>query len=59
MSTRAHSCRRVSELSSKRLDAPLSWGERFAVRVHLLYCTGCRRFAAQVEDLRRLAKRLG
>jgi hypothetical protein len=46
------SCRDVSTLvSSDALGAP--WRRRLAVRMHLLMCAACRRFAAQVVALRR------
>jgi predicted anti-sigma-YlaC factor YlaD len=54
-----NSCRRVTQLASEALDRELSWRERLRLRVHLAYCAGCRRFAAQLGDLRRIVKRLG
>ena len=40
------------------MDTRLPWYQRLAVRVHLLYCVWCRRYAAQVEFLRKAAKGL-
>ena len=36
------SCREETQLMSQRLDRPLSFGERFSLRLHLLFCRGCR-----------------
>ena len=36
------SCREETELMSQRFERPLSFGERFGLRVHLLFCKGCR-----------------
>ncbi len=36
------SCREETQLMSQRLDRPLSLGERFGLRLHLLFCRGCR-----------------
>ena len=41
------------------MDATLSWPRRLAIRLHLLYCLGCRRYAAQVRFLRRASQALG
>jgi len=51
------SCKEVTLLASKALDTRLSWQERWAVRLHLLYCHGCRQFRKQIEFLRRVARR--
>lgn len=40
------------------MDARLSWRQRLAVRLHLLYCVWCRRYAAQILFLRKAAKEL-
>lgn len=46
------SCKEVSRLVSEGLDRDLSFGERVALRVHLLMCKGCRNFEAQMMVLR-------
>jgi len=51
------SCKEISLLASKALDSRLSWRERWAVRLHLVYCRGCREFGRQIEFLRRMARR--
>ena len=51
-------CRQVARLVSQSMDASLPWHRRLAVRIHLLYCVWCRRYAAQVRLLRKAAGRL-
>ena len=51
-------CRQVTRLVSQSMDARLPWYQRFAVRLHLLYCVWCRRYAAQVQFLRKAGKGL-
>ncbi|QDC43479.1 zf-HC2 domain-containing protein [Methylophilus medardicus] len=46
-------CKRTSVLVSQSLDRPLTWRERWAVRLHLLICVYCRRFAQQLQWIRR------
>ena len=53
------SCKDVSRLVSQGLDRRLGFGERIAVRVHLLICEGCSNFTRQVKFLRRAVARLG
>lgn len=48
------SCRRATELISKSHDAPLSFKEQLALRLHLLVCTWCRRYEKQILLLRRV-----
>jgi hypothetical protein len=40
------------------MDGNLSWPQRLAVRLHLLYCVWCRRYAAQLQFLRRASRAL-
>lgn len=47
------SCKQSSQLVSKSLDRPLTWRERFAVRLHLLICVYCRRYASQLRWIRK------
>jgi putative zinc finger protein len=51
-------CRQVTRLVSKSMDARLPWHQRLAVRFHLLYCVWCRRYAAQLQFLRKATKDL-
>jgi hypothetical protein len=47
------SCKHSTELMSRELDTHLSWRERLGLRLHLLYCTGCRHFRRQMDFLHR------
>jgi hypothetical protein len=45
-------CREVTRLVSEGEDRKLALAERAALRLHFLYCLGCRRAAAQLRFLR-------
>lgn len=49
-------CKQVSELVSREHEQPLSWGERFRLRLHLLICAGCRNFRNNVQWIRTAMK---
>lgn len=51
------SCKEISLLLSRSCDQHLTWRERLAVRLHLLYCRGCARFEKQLRFLRAAARR--
>ena len=51
-------CRHITRLISQSMDARLPWPRRLAIRLHLLYCLGCRRYAAQLRFLRRAGRQL-
>ena len=51
-------CREVTRLVSKSMDHRLPWHQRLAMRFHLLYCVWCRRYAAQIQFLRKATKAL-
>lgn len=51
-------CRQASQLLSAGLDRPLSLTERLPLQVHLLTCTGCRAFQAQMRFLREASRHL-
>jgi hypothetical protein len=51
-------CRHVTRLVSQSMDAKLPWHQRIAVRIHLLYCVWCRRYAVQIQFLRQAAKEM-
>jgi hypothetical protein len=40
------------------MEVRLPWYQRVGVRFHLLYCVWCRRYASQVQFLRKAAKGL-
>ena len=46
------SCREASRLISASLDRELTRRERWALRLHTLLCTACRRFARQTQLIR-------
>lgn len=52
------SCKEVSVLLSRACDTRLRWRERLAVRLHLLYCTGCARLERQLAFLRSIGQHL-
>ena len=45
-------CKNATHLMSEALDRRLSRRERFNLRVHLLFCRGCRTFQGQMDFLR-------
>ena len=49
-------CRQATRLVSRTMDTKLSWTSRLWIRVHLLYCVWCRRYAAQLQFMRRAAR---
>jgi len=51
-------CREHVALLSRQLDAPLSRGEAFGLRVHIVYCGGCRRFREHLRHMQSLGRTL-
>lgn len=51
------SCKDISILLSKSCDQDLGRWERATVRLHLLYCRGCRQLGKQLRFLRIVARR--
>lgn len=49
-------CHEATRVLSEAQDRPLRFTERCALRVHLLYCRGCRRFRRQLDFLRRACR---
>src|SRR5262245_53997539 len=45
-------CEEASHLASDSLDRDLSRGERWALRLHNLFCGSCRRLTKQLETVR-------
>lgn len=45
------SCEKVAELSSQRLDRPLTPKERMHLRMHFLICYFCRRYHDQLARI--------
>ena len=52
------SCKDVAKLLSSDELAGLPWWKRAEVRLHLLMCQYCSRFARQIEQLRIAARRM-
>ena len=51
------SCKDVAHLASQALEAPLTWRQRWGMRLHLLFCRLCRRYVGQLRFLERAFKR--
>ncbi len=49
-------CREHVALLSRQLDTPLSRGEAAGLRLHTLYCGGCRRFTEHLRHLQSLGQ---
>jgi anti-sigma factor ChrR (cupin superfamily) len=49
-------CRDMSTWVSRSMDLRLSWGQRLAVRMHLMMCRHCRRLYEQLLSLRGFAQ---
>lgn len=46
-----HSCRRVAELLSQRLDEPLGAIDELKLRLHLSLCSNCRNVEKQLSSV--------
>ncbi len=51
-------CEDAAHLASDALDRDLEFPERFAVRLHEVYCLGCRRYRKQLGFLRDASRKL-
>jgi len=51
-------CDGMTRLASESLDRDLNRLERVALRSHLLYCAGCRRYRRQLKLVKSALKRL-
>lgn len=49
-------CKKATRLLSAGLDRPLTLGERFSLRLHLVFCRGCRAFRSQIGLLREISR---
>ena len=52
------SCHEASRLASEALDRELTRRERWALRIHMLLCAACRKFASQLRFLRLVVAKL-
>ena len=50
------SCHESTRLLSEGQDRPLGLKERLHLRLHLLFCSGCRHFGRQMRVLRDLTR---
>lgn len=50
-------CRQAARLLSEAMDRPLTRGERLALRLHTLLCSGCRNYRRQLAFLRQACRR--
>jgi hypothetical protein len=51
------SCKEAAKASAEALEHELPFHRRFALGFHLLICSACRRYRAQVIGLNRLVRR--
>jgi hypothetical protein len=51
-------CKHAARLISRGMDERLPWGQRVALRLHLLICDACTHFNRQMRLLRRAVERL-
>ena len=52
-------CKDASHLISERQERPLGVRERWALRLHLWLCDGCRHFERQLAFMRQALRQLG
>lgn len=52
------SCKEVAHLASQAFDTPLTWRQRWGMRLHLLVCQLCRRYVDQLCFLERVFERV-
>jgi len=46
-------CQHASRLLSQQEDAPLPFGKRMKLRLHLAFCDACRNVSRQFDAIRR------
>ncbi|MGB8517549.1 MAG: zf-HC2 domain-containing protein [Gallionella sp.] len=49
-------CKQNTELLSQSQDRPATAREKWAMRLHLLVCSGCRNFDKQLAFIRKAAR---
>jgi uncharacterized membrane protein len=52
------SCKDVAHLASQAMEAPLTWRQRWGMRLHLLFCGLCRHYVGQLRFLERAFERV-
>lgn len=53
------SCKEATVLMSQEQDRQLGLGERVALRLHVLICTGCNSYRRHMHVLREACRRFG
>jgi len=51
-------CREVTRLVSQSMETRLRWYQWLGMRIHLLYCVWCRRYASQIHFLHKACPHL-
>lgn len=49
-------CKEVTELCSQELERPLRLGEKTALGMHLMMCSGCTNYRRQMQTLRQVMR---
>lgn len=49
-------CRKVTELLSEAQERKLTLKQRIALKIHLMWCDGCRDFRRQIVAIRRISR---
>ncbi len=49
-------CRKATRLLSDRLDRPLTLKENVHLKIHLLWCSGCRNFGGHMHRMRNISR---
>jgi len=52
-------CKEASFLASKKLDKKLTWRESIGLRLHIMMCSLCRRYAIEMKKMHRMMKKAG
>ncbi len=52
------SCKQATHTMSQQQDRTLSWRERFELKLHLLFCSGCRQYDRQIDLIRQAIQRI-
>lgn len=56
MSKITPSCETVTQKISESMDHPISFGDRFRIRIHLMGCELCARYKKQLYTIRKMIK---
>lgn len=49
-------CQQATRLLSEAQERQLSLGEKWALKFHVMMCSGCRKFSRQMNTLRDIAR---